>query len=78
LLTFAEYADTIGVHESTVKIWRRSGLISGIAFNDKNGYLFTPPGPDHPAPELAQGIKIRDRIVARQTVLSAESQRSAV
>jgi DNA invertase Pin-like site-specific DNA recombinase len=78
LLTFAEYADAIGVSENTVKIWRRTGLIEGIAYNDKNCYLFHPPGPDHPAPEVAQGIKISDRIAAREAALSAQSQRSAV
>ncbi|TJZ98245.1 hypothetical protein [Actinacidiphila oryziradicis] len=45
LLTFAEYADAIGVSENTVKIWRRTGLIEGIAYNDKNCYLFHPPAP---------------------------------
>jgi hypothetical protein len=50
LLSFTEYANAIGVSETTVKIWRRVGLIEGIAYDSKNGYLFHPPGPDHPAP----------------------------
>ncbi len=78
LLTFEEYADAIDVHVSTVKIWRRAGLVEGVPYNDKNCYLFHPPGPDHPAPEAAQGIKISDRLAARQASTSAESQRSAV
>ncbi|WP_327241976.1 recombinase family protein [Streptomyces sp. NBC_01320] len=78
LLSFTEYADAIGVSETTVKIWRRTGLIHGIAYNDKNCYLFHPPGPDHPAPEVAQGIRLSDRIAAQQAALSAESRRSAV
>jgi hypothetical protein len=78
LLSFTEYANAIGVSETTVKIWRRVGLIEGIAYDSKNGYLFHPPGPDHPAPEIAQGIKFSDRIAAQQAALSAESQRSAV
>lgn len=78
LLTFDEYAAAVGVHPNTVKIWRRSGLVEGIAYNDKNCYLFHPPGPDHPAPEVAQGIKISDRLAARQASNNAQSQRRAV
>lgn len=78
LLSFEEYADAIGVSVTTIKIWRRTGLIEGIAYNDKTCILFDPPGRDHPAPEVAQGIKISDRIAARQAALSATSQRSAV
>lgn len=59
LLTFAEYAAAVGTSEQTVKIWRRNGLIQGIAHNDKNGYLFEPPGPD--APRVAQGVPFADR-----------------
>jgi DNA invertase Pin-like site-specific DNA recombinase len=59
LLTFAEYAAAIGTTEQTVKIWRRNGLIDGIAYNDKNGHLFHPPGPD--APHTAQGVPLADR-----------------
>ncbi|MET8184166.1 zinc ribbon domain-containing protein, partial [Streptomyces sp. NPDC005336] len=54
LISFTEYAEAVGASETTVKIWRRVGLIEGIAYNDKNCYLFHPPGPDHPAPEAAQ------------------------
>ena len=78
LLTFEEYACAIGTSPGTVKIWRRTGLIEGVAYNDKNCYLFHPPGPEHPAPEAAQGIKISDRLAARQASNNAESQRRAV
>ncbi|MFJ9382006.1 hypothetical protein [Streptomyces sp. NPDC101455] len=78
LISFTEYATAIGVGENTVKIWRRAGLIEGIAYNDKNCYLFHPPGPDHPAPEVAQGIKLSDRIAAPKAALPAQSRRSAV
>jgi hypothetical protein len=59
LLTFAEYAAAVGAHPQTVKIWRRNGLITGIAYNDKNGYLFAPPGPE--APHVSQGVPYTDR-----------------
>jgi hypothetical protein len=78
LLSFEEYAAAVGASVTTIKIWRRTGLIEGIAYNDKNCYLFHPPGPGHPAPDVAQGIKISDRIAAQQAALSAQSQRSAV
>lgn len=59
LITFQEYADAVGTTAQTVKIWRRNGLITGIPFNDKHGYLFTPPGPD--APGVAQGVPYTSR-----------------
>jgi len=59
LLTFDEYAAAVGIHPQTVKIWRRNGLIEGVAYNDKNGYLFAPPGPN--APKIAQGIPFAER-----------------
>jgi hypothetical protein len=33
LLTVEEYAHAVGTTPQTVKIWRRNGLITGIAYN---------------------------------------------
>ncbi|WP_279338986.1 recombinase family protein [Sphaerisporangium perillae] len=59
LLTVEEYAQAVGTTPQTVKIWRRNGLVTGVAYNDKNGYLFPAPGPDAPHP--AQGRPFADR-----------------
>jgi DNA invertase Pin-like site-specific DNA recombinase len=59
LLTVEEYAHAARTTPQTVKIWRRNGLITGAAYNDKNGYLFAAPGPDAPRP--AQGRPFADR-----------------
>ncbi|MGX4694392.1 recombinase family protein [Streptomyces sp. JNUCC 63] len=76
LLTHEEYATAVGTTAQTVKIWRRAGLIDGVPYNDKSCYLYPPPGPD--APHVEMGIKLSDRIAAREAAQSAESQRSAV
>jgi len=59
LLSFAEYAAAAGTSEQTVKVWRRNGLIEGVPYNEKNGYLFHPPGPD--APAVQQGVPYATR-----------------
>jgi DNA invertase Pin-like site-specific DNA recombinase len=48
LLTLREMAKSLDVHLSTVKKWRREGWLRAVAYNDKNGYLFEPPGKDAP------------------------------
>jgi DNA invertase Pin-like site-specific DNA recombinase len=59
MLTAEEMADILGVDRKTVLTWRRAGLLRGYAYNDKNCYLFEPPGPD--APTKLQGRKLADR-----------------
>jgi DNA-binding transcriptional regulator YiaG len=76
MLTHEVYAARVGTTAQTVKIWRRAGLIDGVPCNDKNCYLYPPPGPD--APYVAMGVNLTDRITVRQAGLSTESQRSAV
>jgi hypothetical protein len=46
LLTLPEIAEQLGVHISTIKAWRRAGLLT--AGNDKNIRLFDPPAPGDP------------------------------
>lgn len=48
LLTLDEMAAALGVSTSTVKAWRRHGLLRAHAYNDKDQYLYEPPGEDAP------------------------------
>ena len=48
LLTLTEVADRLGVHISTIKAWRRAGLLTAHKANDKNIPLFDPPDPADP------------------------------
>jgi len=59
MLTVKEMAKKLGVHTCTIKTWRREGLLRGYPFNDKEEYLFMPPGPD--APVKSQGQKLSER-----------------
>lgn len=48
LLTLGEVAAALGVSTATVKHWRRHGLLSARAYNDKDQYLYEPPGEGAP------------------------------
>jgi DNA invertase Pin-like site-specific DNA recombinase len=48
MLTIPEIAARLGVHPSTVKVWRREGYLHGHAFDDRGQCLYEPPGPDAP------------------------------
>lgn len=58
-ITQAEIATQLQVTTTTVKIWRRHGLLCGHPYNDKNECLFDPP--DQAAPVKSQGRKLSER-----------------
>lgn len=58
-LTMHEIAEQLHVSTNTVKIWRRSGLLRGHPYNDKNECLFDPL--DANAPTRHQGRKLSER-----------------
>ena len=62
LLTLTETADRLGVHISTIKAWRRAGLLTAHQANDKNIPLFDPPDPADPRLAKRQGSKLTRRV----------------
>jgi DNA invertase Pin-like site-specific DNA recombinase len=62
LLTLPETADRLGVHISTIKAWRRAGLLTAHKANDKNIPLFDPPDPANPRLVKRQGSKLTRRV----------------
>jgi hypothetical protein len=62
LLTLPEIADRLGVHISTIKAWRRAGLLTAHQANDKNIPLFDPPDPGDPRLAKRQGSKLTKRV----------------
>lgn len=48
LLTGREMARRLRVRVDTIKIWRRSGLLTAHAYDDKGSFLYEPPGTGAP------------------------------
>jgi DNA invertase Pin-like site-specific DNA recombinase len=59
MLTAEEMIQVLQVSGKTMKAWHKAGLLRGHAYNDKNCYLFEPPGSD--APLKHQGRRLADR-----------------
>lgn len=59
LLTLHEIAEELQVHHTTIKTWRRHGMLLAVPFNDKNQCLY--PRPDKNAPFKQQGMKLSER-----------------
>ena len=62
LLTLPEIASQLRVHPSTIKAWRRAGLLTAHKANDKNIPLFDPPPPGDPRLVKRQGSKLTKRV----------------
>jgi hypothetical protein len=55
LLTLMEVARALDISIATAKQWRHAGLLSAHADNDKNQYLYEPPGPGAPVRHKPKG-----------------------
>ena len=67
LLTMTETAARLGVHISTIKAWRRAGLLIARKANDRNVPLFDPPDPADPRLVKRQGSKLTSRVHTAKT-----------
>jgi len=67
LLTLPEIAGLLGVHVSTIKAWRRAGLLTARKANDKNIPLFDPPDPADTRLVKRQGSKLARRVLTPTT-----------
>jgi DNA invertase Pin-like site-specific DNA recombinase len=54
LLTIPEMAKLLRVCNTTIKLWRRAGLLTAYRYDDKNQYLFERPGADAPVKNQRQ------------------------
>ena len=48
MLTSSEVARELNITPDTVNIWRRTGLLRAVRYDDRNRYLYEPPGSDRP------------------------------
>jgi len=55
LLTLDEIAKRLNVCTTTIKLWRRAGLLKAYKYDDRNDYLFETPGADAPKKFQHQG-----------------------
>ncbi len=62
LLTLAEVARALGVATSTVKTWRRAGLLHAHAYNDKGQCLYTAPDTSAPLRYKWKGLAAQRRL----------------
>jgi DNA invertase Pin-like site-specific DNA recombinase len=67
LLTLDEIAERLGVHPSTIKAWRRAGLLASHKANDKNERLFEPPTPGDPRLVKRMGSQLANRVPTEPT-----------
>ncbi len=61
LLTAQEVAERLGVHASTIKAWRRAGLLTAHKANDRNMLLYQPPPAGDPQLAKQQGRRLDRR-----------------
>lgn len=71
LLTLAEIAERLDVAPTTIKIWRRAGLLVAHRYDDKDQCLFEPPGPDAPKKFQPKSCKHRT-LKTRKGILLSE------
>jgi DNA invertase Pin-like site-specific DNA recombinase len=60
LLTVKDMAHLLGVSEGTVKTWKKYGILTAHAYNDRDQCLYDPPG-NNP-PRKMQGAKLIQRM----------------
>jgi hypothetical protein len=60
-LTAQEMAERLGITWVTVRSWRKAGLLRGYAYDDRNEYLYEPPGEDTPTKCMGQKLSERRR-----------------
>jgi DNA invertase Pin-like site-specific DNA recombinase len=57
LLTVGEIARLLDINVTTVGLWRRAGRLRGFACNDKDEYLYDPPGENPPKKRLKRAVQ---------------------
>jgi hypothetical protein len=66
MLTSAEIAQELDITPATVNIWRQKGLLRAVRYDDRNRYLYDPPGADRP-------VKWKQKSPQRTEVATRES-----
>jgi len=72
MLTKAEAASRLGIHEATLLRWVEHGLVTRHAYND-HAYLYEQPGPNLPVKHCSRWDRLIDRAAATQTSNESKS-----
>jgi DNA invertase Pin-like site-specific DNA recombinase len=72
MLTVAEIAQQLDIHTSTVKTWRKHGLLIGHPYNDKSERLYEPVGSNGPVKQ--QGAKLSERRLSPKIMSHATNE----
>jgi DNA-binding XRE family transcriptional regulator len=74
LLTISEMAKRLHVCQTTIKLWRRAGLLTAHRYDDKDQYLFERPGPGAPVKHQRQDktkrlkkARLQSQVLTHQT-----------
>lgn len=72
MLTKAEAASRLGIHEATLLRWVEHGLVARHAYND-HAYLYEQPGPNLPVKHCSRWDRLIDRAAATRTSNESKS-----
>jgi DNA invertase Pin-like site-specific DNA recombinase len=67
-LTIREMANRLSIDVHTVRAWHTAGLLQGYLGNDRNVYLFDPPGPNPPTKQMGQKLSDRRQIIEAKMI----------
>lgn len=68
LITLEEISRRLGVSSTTIRFWRKAGLVVAHPYNDRNDYLFEMPTEGN-IPKKSQGLKLSERVQAAKVLL---------
>lgn len=77
MLTKAEAARRLGIHEATLTRWVQHGLVTRHAYN-AHAYLYEPPGPNQPVKHCSRWDRLVDRAEATRAAERARCSSQTV
>jgi hypothetical protein len=67
-LTIQEMASQLSLNVHTIRAWHKAGLLQGYLGNDREVYLFDPPGPNIPTKQMGQKLSDRCQLTEAKSI----------